>query len=243
MTRPLLHAELLKLITTKRTTTIFLVTSAGLSLLLTLLTLLTGNSVNTAQDVLNTLTSAGLIAALVLLILGAVNMGGESRHGTQVGTFLATPVRWRVVLAKSLVHALAGLVAGALNIVVGLICVALFADAPWPSSGDIVLQTFGSLAGTALYASLGVALGTLLRNQAAVVAGVLVFLLAVEPLLSSFWNVSQKYGISGTAGEMLTAGGANGVAQGVGALVFIAWVVLFTLAAFLVVERRDVRGD
>lgn len=243
MTRPLLRAELLKLITTKRTTTIFLLTSAGLSLLLTLLTLLTGNSVNTAQDVLDTLTNAGLIAAIVMLILGTVNMGGESRHGTQVGTFLATPVRWRVVLAKSLVHALAGLAAGALNIVAGLICVALFADAPWPSFGNVVLQMLGTLGVTGLYAALGVALGTLLRNQAAVVAGVLVFLLVVEPLLSSLWNIIQKYGISGSAGEMLTAGGNNGVAQGVGALVFLAWVVLFTLAAFLVVERRDVRGD
>jgi ABC-2 type transport system permease protein len=237
----LINVELLKLVTTRRTTIIFLVVSAGLCLLFTLVPLLATDDVTTEQDVLDTLAS-GQIAALVLLILGAVNMGGEARHGTQVATFLATPVRWRVVVAKSAAHAIAGLVAGVLNLVMGFICVALFADAPWPGGGDILLQVLGGLGVTALLASFGVAMGAILRNQAAAVAGTLIFLLVIEPLLAAFITFFEKYGISASELVMATPGGDNGVAQGIGALVMLGWVLAVTAGALAVIERRDVRG-
>jgi ABC-2 type transport system permease protein len=237
----LIGVELMKLVTTRRTTAIFLAVSAGLCLLFTLVPLLATDSVTSDQDVLDLLAS-GQIAALVLLILGAVNMGGEARHGTQVATFLATPVRWKVVVAKSVAHALAGLVAGALNAAMGLLSVALFADAPWPDGGDLVLQILGSLGVTALLASFGVAMGAILRNQAAAVAGTLVFLLIIEPLLSAFIDVVDKYGISASELAMTTPGGDDGVAQGVGALVLLGWVLVVTAGALAAIERRDIRG-
>lgn len=237
----LIGVELMKLVTTKRTTAIFLAVSAGLCLLFTLVPLLATDTVTSERDVLELLAS-GQIAALVLLILGAVNMGGEARHGTQVATFLATPVRWKVVVAKSAAHAVAGLLAGALNLLVGLLCVAFFADAPWPDGGDLLLQSLGGLGVTALLASFGVAMGAILRNQAAAVAGTLVFLLIIEPLLSAFITFFEKYGLSASTLTMSTAGGDNGVAQGVGALVVTGWVLVFTALAIAAVERRDVRG-
>ncbi len=237
----LIRVEVLKLVTTRRTTTIFLLVSAGLCLLFTLVPLLATDEIASKQDVLYLLGS-GQIAALVLLILGAVNMGGEARHGTQVATFLATPVRWKVVVAKSQAHALAGLAAGLLNLTIGLFAVALFSQAPWPDGGDLVLQGLGSLGVTALLASFGVAIGAVLRNQAAAVAGTLVFLLIVEPLLSSFFVFFDRYGISASQLAMATPGGEDGVAQGVGALVLLGWVLALTAAALVVIERRDVRG-
>lgn len=237
----LIRVELLKLITTRRTTAIFLAVSAGLCLLITLLSLLASDSVDTSDDLLDVLAAAQ-ISALVMLILGAVNMGGEARHGTQIATFLATPVRWRVVVAKSVAHAIAGVVAGGLNVLMGLLCVALFADAPWPSGGDIGLQAVGGLAVGALLASFGVAMGALLRNQAAAVAGTLVFLLAVEPILSVYLSFFEKYGINASQVTLATVGGDNGVAQGVGGLILLTWMLAFTAAGALVVERRDVRG-
>lgn len=237
----LVRVELLKLITTRRTTAIFLGVSAGLCLLITLLTLLASDSVKTSKDVLDVLASAQ-IAALVMLILGAVNMGGEARHGTQVATFLATPVRWRVIVAKSLAHAIAGLVAGTLNVIAGLLCVALFASAPWPSGSDILLQAVGGIAVGALLASFGVAMGALLRNQAAAVAGTLVYLLAIEPILSVYISFFEKYGINASQLTVSTVGGDHGVPQGVAGLILLAWVVAFSVAGAAVVERRDVRG-
>jgi hypothetical protein len=237
----LIRVELLKLVTTRRTTMIFLSVSAGLCLLFLLVPLLATDDVKTSQDVLDLLAS-GQIAGLVLLILGAVNMGGEARHGTQVATFLATPVRWRVVVAKSVAHFVAGLVAGGLNVLIGLFCIAVLADAPWPSAGDIGLLTFGTLGVTALLASLGVAMGAMLRNQAAAVAGTLIFLLILEPLLSTFIGFFDKYGISASELAMTAPGGSDSVSQGVGALVMLAWVFALSAAAVAVIEQRDVRG-
>jgi ABC-2 type transport system permease protein len=237
----LIGVELLKLVTTRRTTAIFLGVSAGLCLLITLLTLLASDTVSTSQDLLDLLASAQ-IAALVMLILGAVNMGGEARHGTQVATFLATPVRWRVIVAKSAAHSIAGVVAGTLNVLMGLFCVALFADAPWPAGSDIALQALGGIAVGALLASFGVAMGALLRNQAAAVAGTLVYLLAIEPILSVYVTFFEKYGINASQLTLATVGGDHGVAQGAAGLILLGWVVVFTVAGAAVVERRDVRG-
>lgn len=237
----LIGVELLKLVTTRRTTVIFLSISAGLCLLFTLIPLLATDDVTTGQDVLDLLAS-GQIAGLVLLILGAVNMGGEARHGTQVATFLATPVRWRVVVAKSVAHFVAGLVAGGLNVLIGLFGILVFGDVSWPSGGDIGLLVFGTLGVTALLASLGVAMGAMLRNQAAAVAGTLIFLLILEPLLSGFVDFFDKYGISASELAMTSPGGSDGVAQGVGALVMLGWVIVLSAGAVAVIEQRDVRG-
>ncbi|MCW2996826.1 MAG: hypothetical protein JWN65_375 [Solirubrobacterales bacterium] len=237
----LIGVELLKLVTTRRTTLIFLAVSAGLCLLFTLVPLLATDNIKTSQDVLDLLAS-GQIAGLVLLILGAVNMGGEARHGTQVATFLATPVRWRVVVAKSAAHFIAGLVAGGLNVVIGVFCFAVLGDAPWPSGGDIALLILGTLGVTALLASLGVAMGAMLRNQAAAVAGTLIFLLILEPLLSSFITFFNKYGISASELAMTAPGGSDDVAQGIGALAMLAWVLVLSAGAVTVVQQRDVRG-
>jgi ABC-2 type transport system permease protein len=238
----LVRVELMKLITTRRTTAIFLAVSAGLCLLITLLSLLASDSVDTPNDLLDVLASAQ-IASLVILILGAVNMGGEARHGTQVATFLATPVRWRVVVAKSIAHGIAGVVAGTLNVIMGLLCVLLFkGDTPWPAGGDILLQSLGGIGVAALYASFGVAMGALLRNQAAAVAGTLVYLLAVETILSLYISFIEDYGIGPSQAALAQAGGDHGVAQGVGGLVLLGWMLLFTAGGAYVVEKRDVRG-
>lgn len=237
----LIRVELMKLLTTKRTTAIFLAVSAGLCLLFTLVPLLATDTITTDKDVLDVLAS-GQIAGLVLLILGAVNMGGEARHGTQVATFLATPVRWRVIVAKAIAHAAAGVVAGVINVAIGLFGVALFADAPWPDGGDLLLQSLGGLGVTGLLAAFGVGMGAMLRNQAAAVAGTLVFLLVIEPLLAAFVTFFEKYGVSASMTAMSTAGGDNDVAQGVGALIMLGWVLLVVVGGLAVVERRDVRG-
>lgn len=238
----LIRVELMKLVTTRRTTAIFLAASAGLCLLITLLSLLASDSVQTSQDLLDVLAGAQFPALLILLVFGAVNMGGEARHGTQVATFLATPVRWRVIVAKAVAHSLAGVAAGALNTFVGVVSIALFADAPWPSGGDLLLQSIGGILAGALLAAFGVAVGAILRNQAAAVAGALVYILAVEAILGAFIGFFSEYSIGAASGALITAGGVDDVSQGTGGLIVVAWVAAFTAIGALVVTKRDVRG-
>src|SRR5262249_17519217 len=55
------------------------------------------------------IVSFAAVAALISLILGIVAAAGEYAHGTATHTFLTTPVRERVVAAKVLAAAIAGL--------------------------------------------------------------------------------------------------------------------------------------
>ena len=48
--------------------------------------------------------SAGRDFLFLFIALGAVGAAGEFRHGTAVPTFLATPARWRVLVAKLAAH-------------------------------------------------------------------------------------------------------------------------------------------
>jgi ABC-type transport system involved in multi-copper enzyme maturation permease subunit len=114
------------------------------------------------------------------------------------------------------------------------------ADIPWTAMWQIA---GGAVLGCALFAVLGVALGTLIRNQIAAILGVLVWVLIIESLLVTFLP---------TFGKWLPGGALNGILQATGpdntsylpvwggALVLIGWTAAFgTLAAFTT-QRRDV---
>lgn len=122
-------------------------------------------------------------AAVLFLILGIIGMTQEYRHRTATPTFLTTPRRGRVVVAKLLGYALAAvplvLVLSAVNLVVVVI-----ASGTAPSLGADNLEVIAR-AGLVLviYAVLGVGLGALLRNQVAAIVGGLVYLFVVEGLL------------------------------------------------------------
>jgi ABC-2 type transport system permease protein len=121
--------------------------------------------------------TAGRDFAVLFIALGAIGAAGEFRHHTAVPTFLITPARSRVLTAKTLVHACSGLL-------IALTCVAvqMAIALPWLASTGHAVESWDAtvaepaitavLAGLA-YASLGVALGSLLRNQ--VVALVVTF--------------------------------------------------------------------
>ena len=141
--------------------------------------------------------TAGRDFAVLFIALGAIGAAGEFRHQTAVSTFLTTPARPRVLAAKTLAYACAGLM-------IALACVAvqIALALPWlASTGQTVHPWDAAVAEPAItavlaglaYTSLGVALGTLLRNQ--VVALVVTFgwfavaenaLSAITPSVSRF---------------------------------------------------------
>ena len=102
----LLRAELLKLRTT-RTFAALVGTALALSLLVVALAAALSDDF-TEDDVRELFTAD--FSSLFILLLGVIGMAGEWRHRTITGTVLAAPDRLRLLAAKTLSYAVAGVV-------------------------------------------------------------------------------------------------------------------------------------
>lgn len=185
------------------------------------------------------------------LLLGITGMTSEYRYQTITPTFLVTPRRGHVVVAKMLAHLGMGLLFGMVAILTALTAGAvvialrgyelgLGADRLWPSAGLAVLAV-------AIWTLLGIGIGTLIRNQ--IVAILLVILVAflIEPLVTIAFGALDL----GVVGKYLPTNASSALMQPgdsfvqyldwwAGGLVLLAYaVVLAGLGMFLSV-RRDV---
>jgi len=188
---------------------------------------------------------AGVITVIAVL-LGVLGMAGEYRHHTITTTFLATPRRRDVVIAKIIAHALIGAVMGLLALTVSA-AIAV----PWllssgidvPLNGDLVLVAAGLIVSTALYGALGVSIGAIVRNQTTAAAVVLVWLLAIEGFIGDlFHDTSFVEWLPAAAGRALVHIGPN--ADGLGAPaaagVFAVYVAGFAFAGIRLTLDRDI---
>ncbi len=188
--------------------------------------------------------SSGVFA----LILGIIAMTGEFRHQTVTPTFLATPRRGRVVIAKLVTYALVGVGYG-LVVVAFAIALAL----PWLAAKNIDISLTanglpgslgGTLAGVAVYAVLGVGIGALVRNQIAAVVGALVYLFVIEAFASALPPIRDYYQyLPGGANAALTGASQPGtplLEPWQGGLVLVAYGLVFAVAGTRLAVRRDV---
>jgi ABC-type transport system involved in multi-copper enzyme maturation permease subunit len=241
MTR-LLRAELLKLRTT-RTFVGFVLAALGLTLLATVLTaLLTTDP--TEQDAREILTFDA--TSLFILLLGAIGMTGEWRHRTIASSFLSAPDRTRLLLAKLLAYAAAGVV---LSLIVTLASAGVSSlllalrDAPTAGLGDIADALWRNLVVAALLAAFGVAVGTVVRNQVGAMVGLLVGFFVVEPILIGVAEDVEPYmpfigaptAIIGQVGDA----GFDPLSAGAGVLVLLGWIALFAIPGAWLLARRD----
>ena len=132
-------------------------------------------------------TSAGAAQPLVA-VLAAVGIAGEYRHRTAATTYLVTPHRLRVLVAKLITYSMAGTA-------YAIACVATVAAIAWPwlrgqgveltlIGNGIPATLVGVVLAVVLFALLGIALGAWLRDQVAVVVGLLIYLFVAEPIVT-----------------------------------------------------------
>jgi ABC-2 type transport system permease protein len=238
MTR-LFAGELIKVRTT-RTALGFGLAAVLLTLASVLVSILAGDPL-AADDKRAALDFGGTVA-FVLLIYGVVGATGEFRHQTLAPAVLIAPDRFRLVLARIGAYGVsAGVFAVAMGIVAFGIGVPLLADSSGASLGssDYLSVAAGGLISAVLCASLGVGIGTLVRNQVASVVGVFAWLLVLEPLVGLIGQDWSNLTI-GTAASALGTGGNSDTSGLTAALVLAAWVAVLSFAGALVDRRRDV---
>ncbi len=135
----------------------------------------------------------------VLMILSALSVTSEYRTGMIRATFLATPRRGVVLVAKAAVAAaFSGVIAAAM--IVGAIVLAR-SLLSGERAGELDLsgwEVWRAVGATSLYAVLGavlaVALGALVRHTAGVVAVLVLLPFVVEPLLGTIPQIGGRIG-------------------------------------------------
>lgn len=186
-------------------------------------------AVETPEDLRSILNVAG-IAGLFTLVLGATAVANEHRHGTIVGTYLDTPSRARVVVAKVVAYALAGVVFGIVVEAAVLAEVSLWLTATGEAVpfGSVVVEAL--IAGpviTGLAAGTGVGVSAAVPNQLGAVLVVIGWSMLVEQLVSGLLpDLAPWLPLSGVStaltGENPEIGAVAGVILGLGYLVLLA---------------------
>ena len=183
---------------------------------------------------------------VLFLILGIIGMTQEYRHRTATPTFLTTPARGRVVIAKLVGYALVAVPFALLVLLVNYAVVALYAGARGaaPSlAGDNLRVLASSGLALVVYAVIGVGLGALLRNQVGAIVGALVYLFVIEPIIRSIPATAPAYKwLPGGALEALTATfqGPDLLAPWQGGLLLLGYGLLAALLGTFLAVRRDV---
>jgi ABC-type transport system involved in multi-copper enzyme maturation permease subunit len=245
----LIHAELLKLRTT-RTFAALVGAALALSLLVVVLTAVLGSNFN-ERNVKNLFT-ADLTAnstGLFILLLGVMGMAGEWRHRTITGTVLAAPNRLRLLGAKVIAYAVAGaLLSLIVTLTIMLVGTIILSARGQVTAGvsDLLDVLWRNLLVAGLLGALGVGIGGLVRNQVAAIVGILIVAFAVEPTLFALvpdvgrfaptWSVPRGIFHVDPLSDRSTS---DHLAPGLAVLVMLGWIGLFFTAAGARLRRFD----
>jgi ABC-2 type transport system permease protein len=190
--------------------------------------------------------SAGASGGVVVLLIGIAVMAGEFRHNTVTSTFLITPDRKRVIVAKLAASSLVGV---ALGIIASLLTLAI--ALPWLANRDVTLAghgtdiavvLLGGIAATAISALAGVGFGALVTNQTLAIAVALIWSFAVDGILVSFLPGVGRWTPGGAASALSGVATANGGLLPIwaAAALFTAYGLAFAGAGSRLIMRRDI---
>jgi ABC-2 type transport system permease protein len=204
-----------------------------------------GADLATGDGMASLLSHAGIASAIFTLVLGITAVAGEYRHKSITDTYLATPRRGRVLLAKLVAYAGVGAVIGVISAATGLAV-----TAAWLSTKDSAVDlsdplvwriVAGIVAFNALYAGIGVSLGGLVRNQTGAIAMALVWIALVETTAANLIGDLGRW-LPNRAGMGLDAMPAAVplLPQWGAALVLAAYAAGFAVVAAATTVRRDV---
>jgi len=161
------------------------------------------------------------LAGYIFAIVGGVSlMTNEFRYNTATGTFLGQPRRIDVVKAKFAAGAIYGIIVMAISTALGLIA-AYVGMLPYkhvaPDISSIATIIWSAILMGFLLGTMGVSLGTLIRNYQIATTGTMIYLYIVERLLVVFVPHFAKYLTTGLITSLMDLNLklkiGNGIAQ------------------------------
>ncbi len=211
-----------------------------------------------AAIVADMMTSGQFFGVLLAMLLGVLTVTNEYAHQTATATFLISPRRGSVVVAKFAAAIVFGALFWAVSALLNLIATPIYESsqhfnvslADWIPLRSTLLNLLAYI----MWAIFGVGLGSLFRSQiAAVVTAMAVYLGGAAAVLAAFnliylayhhtWVLAAPVAAPAIASlVMITPGQAfdHAPAQWVGLLVMIGYAVLLGAVGVLRTRRRDI---
>ncbi|KAA1425389.1 ABC transporter permease [Mumia zhuanghuii] len=190
------------------------------------------------------------------LLAGAIAMTSEFRYQTITPALLADPRRSVFLGAKLLSATVIGLAFGLVgtlsSVAAGAPILSWRGDGAYLGSSDVLVPVALSVVALAIWAFVGVGVGTLITNQVAAIVVVLAFTQFVEPIVRlGLSAVDALEGVAkflpGAASEALVGastyaslGMSDLLGRVPGALVFLAYGLVLALIGRFTTLRRDI---
>jgi ABC-2 type transport system permease protein len=219
-------------------------------------------AVGLARHAASIYTSGQFFGLMLVMLLAILLITNEYYHQTATATFLATPKRTKVIVAKLITGAAIALlfwfVATAIDIVVGAIFFSTegFSNSlgEWTAQQAILLNLLVYV----LWAVFGIGIGVLIRSQigatitAAVLytvgtwAAIIVLTLIHELVIKEDWVLESAVYIPPLASSHVVGGLAAQLGdtdlppRWAGAVVLIAWAVILGTVGTLITRKRDI---
>lgn len=203
-----------------------------------------GPALGSPANVHHVLASSAL-TSMVMLASGIAIAASEYRHGTSIPTYLTTPRRPDVILAKLLAATAIGSLLGgiAFGFAVAVAVPMFAARGVHHLAGDTTQMFVGAVLVTALYGALGVALGAMTRSVVGAMVAALIwvqifeqaFLDSVLPQLGRWLPTGANLAISHTGSDPHVL-----LAPAAAALVLVGWTAVLSIAAIRLTVHRDV---
>jgi ABC-2 type transport system permease protein len=188
------------------------------------------------------IATMGGIALLFTTLVGVLIATTEYRHGTITLTFLSSPVREKVLAAKTGAALIASVLlvvpAALLPIVIAEIWVGGRADYHFGGhEWQLVSRLF---LGGALVAMIGFFIGASMKRQLGAVILVLAWLVFLEPALGGLFPGTKDYLIGPAIGGVLGGSGNDVPSFGQSLAVVVAYLAVLGALAVVLTRRRDI---
>jgi hypothetical protein len=190
---------------------------------------------------------SSLFTALIAFLVGIVAVTAEWRHGTVTRTFLGTPRRGRVLVAKEL-----AIMAVSAALAVFSLVVTLAVAIPWLVVEDSSLMLDGDntrliariVVAIVLWGALGVGVGAAVQSQTPALVGSILWILLAEALIGALLGLVDVEVVAdylpGRALSALDGSVEDGLSVWVGGAVGLAWAVALGALGWLRMSRQDV---